>query len=78
MQRDQRAVVDRRGCRLTALVCTGLIALAALALSSADSLPTILGCRAVAGVAEAFAYVGFAAASVPARPDGTDRFAKIH
>lgn len=59
-------VVDAYGHRPAGAVGAGLLALAALALLGAGTLPALLACRAVAGVGEALVYVGFAAASVPA------------
>src|SRR5262249_51151432 len=68
-------VVDRSGYRLASVAGAGLLALAALGLLGAGSVPLVLLCRAVAGAGEALVYVGFAAASVPA--DGIGASAKI-
>jgi MFS family permease len=59
-------VVDQRGYRSASVAGGGLPALAAAALPGAGPVPVVLLCRAVAGIGEALAYAGFAAASVPA------------
>jgi MFS family permease len=67
--------VDRHGHRSASVAGAGLVALAALALLGAHSVPLLLPCRAAAGIGEALVYVGLAAASEPA--DGIGAPAKI-
>ncbi|SEG94543.1 Predicted arabinose efflux permease, MFS family [Thermomonospora echinospora] len=70
-------MADEHGHRSAAVAGAAVLAVAALALLGTGSLSALLACRAVAGVGEAFAYVGLAAAGASAAEDTTDTSGRI-
>lgn len=70
-------MADEHGHRPTAAAGAAVLAVAALALLGAGSLPALLACRAVAGIGEALAYVGLAAAGASTAEAATGTSGRI-